>query len=241
MKKTNEEFVEEIVNRTFEALEEYMGSSVKILFRCDVCDHEWPARPNSILTGSGCPECSRGYSRLKSNEILKDFGDGSILIDISTKKHKSKTSRMDLSDFVRIEGRIGFNRDGYPVTTVNGKCKSVHQVIMNNPPEGKQVDHTNRDRCDNRVCNLRYLTHRENMQNRSDNTSGVPGVHWYTRHNKWQANIQINGIRKHLGYFDNLEDAAEAKHYADAVLESVGTVEALLLDLMMPVRQLKPS
>ena len=32
------------------------------------------------------------------------------------------------------------------------------------------IDHINRVRTDNRVCNLRYVNHKENMNNRIDNT-----------------------------------------------------------------------
>jgi hypothetical protein len=42
------------------------------------------------------------------------------------------------------------------------------------------------------------------------NTSGYIGVCWNKRDNKWVAGIGIDGKRKHIGYFNDPEDASEA-------------------------------
>lgn len=41
----------------------------------------------------------------------------------------------------------------------------VAQVFIPNPDNKPYVDHINGDRADNRVCNLRWVTHKENMNN----------------------------------------------------------------------------
>ena len=41
------------------------------------------------------------------------------------------------------------------------------------------------------------------------NTSGVTGVTWDKSIGKWLAQIRLDGKTKHLGYFDDLEEAAE--------------------------------
>jgi hypothetical protein len=45
-----------------------------------------------------------------------------------------------------------------------------------------RIDHINEDPSDNRICNLRLATHKQNMQNKSspqaNNTSGYRGVHY---------------------------------------------------------------
>jgi len=46
---------------------------------------------------------------------------------------------------------------------------------------------------------------------RKDNTSNVKGVSYHKKHKKWQASITIDGIRIHLGYFSNIEDAKQAR------------------------------
>ena len=50
---------------------------------------------------------------------------------------------------------------------------------------------------------------------RSDNTSGYTGVQWNKRKGKWHALITFKGKNYHLGYFDKIEDAAEARKEAE--------------------------
>lgn len=57
---------------------------------------------------------------------------------------------------------------------------------------------------------LEIVTHIENNQNRGaskNNKSGIRGVCWHRRRNKWQAYIKVNYKDKHLGYFDDIHDA----------------------------------
>ena len=44
-----------------------------------------------------------------------------------------------------------------------------------------------------------------------NSTSGVKGVSFHTGNNKWCAYIRIYGILIHLGSYDNLEDAKQAR------------------------------
>ena len=46
--------------------------------------------------------------------------------------------------------------------------------------------------------------------------SEVKGVSWSRRHRRWEAKIQVNGVRTHLGYFENLDDAEAAAKGARA-------------------------
>ena len=77
-----------------------------------------------------------------------------------------------------------------------------------------QIDHINGKPTDNRLSNLRDVTQSVNMHNsklRLDNKSGVKGVSWCTRSNKWHANICIKGKRKHLGSFHSKLNAIKAR------------------------------
>ncbi len=81
-----------------------------------------------------------------------------------------------------------------------------------------QIDHINGVRTDNRIGNLRSVTSRENSRNLklpTNNTSGRIGVMWSGRDSKWLAVIQVDGGKKHLGYFDNFEDASNARKAAE--------------------------
>lgn len=46
------------------------------------------------------------------------------------------------------------------------------------------------------------------------NTSGATGVHFNNKNKKYQAYICVKGKRKHLGMFENLEDAVKAREKA---------------------------
>lgn len=78
----------------------------------------------------------------------------------------------------------------------------------------EEVDHKNNDPYDNRKCNLRPATRSENAQNRkaqSNNGTGYKGVFQRKSDGKFIAQIKPPGYKsKHLGVFDNAEDAHTA-------------------------------
>ena len=94
----------------------------------------------------------------------------------------------------------------------------MHQVILQRMGiEFEQVDHIDGNGLNNCRSNLRAATKQENGCNRNkqkNNTSGRKGVGWNKQHQKWQAQIQVNGKQIHLGYFDDIEDAVRAYNQA---------------------------
>ena len=82
----------------------------------------------------------------------------------------------------------------------------------------QHIDHINGIRHDNRIKNLRDVSMVQNARNSaksSRNTSGVCGVSWAKRENKWSAQITLNYKKKHLGFFDDIEAAAVARKAAE--------------------------
>ena len=67
------------------------------------------------------------------------------------------------------------------------------------------LDHINRDRSDNRICNLRIVTHQENCFN-----NNYKGYSWDINRNKWKSQIRIDGKSIHLGRYDTEEEARQA-------------------------------
>lgn len=118
--------------------------------------------------------------------------------------------------------RAGITDHGYFIVNLykdkKRKSMKVHKLVTNafiDNPEGKRcVDHINNDRLDNRITNLRYATDNENQHNRvlnKNNSSGIKGVYFNKQTKKWQAQISIDGIRIHMGCFDNIEEATQAR------------------------------
>ncbi len=100
----------------------------------------------------------------------------------------------------------------------NGKVFGVHRLVaiefIPNPENKPFVDHIDNDKANNNVNNLRWATITENNRNKvlsSRNTSGVKGVCWNKKHKKWYAGIKIDGKNKHLGSFNTLEEAKQAR------------------------------
>lgn len=50
---------------------------------------------------------------------------------------------------------------------------------------------------------------------RKNNTSGVPGVEWWIRKQRWRATICFKGKRHYLGSYSRFEDAVKARKEAE--------------------------
>ena len=86
-----------------------------------------------------------------------------------------------------------------------------------------EIDHIDMDSFNNNPQNLRLATHAQNAMNRgvsSQNRSGIKGVGWVKRSQKWEARIHLNRRKKCLGYFNSIEEAAAA--YEEAAKELHG-------------------
>lgn len=120
----------------------------------------------------------------------------------------------------RFAGKPAFtstNSDGYKIGRIFFRWHRAHRVawamFYGRWPEG-EIDHINRDPSDNRICNLRLADRALNNQNRRlqvNNRSGVPGVHWSKRHQKWRAVIKVSGRKHYLGVFADFGDAVAAR------------------------------
>ena len=91
------------------------------------------------------------------------------------------------------------HQTGYVYVGVGGKSYKAHRIVWymhyGKPPKDL-LDHIDRDPTNNRISNLRECTHAENQQNKrtyANNLSGVKGVSWYPRYNKWRVRIQHRG------------------------------------------------
>lgn len=103
--------------------------------------------------------------------------------------------------------------EGYICIGIDGSIYKAHRLAWlysHGVLPDEQIDHENCIRDDNRLTNLRIATPKGNADNaskRSDNKSGVKGVSWKASHSKWVAQASHMGKVKHLGIFEDLEDA----------------------------------
>lgn len=125
----------------------------------------------------------------------------------------------------RFAGRRAGNVNkatGYAEVCILGRSILVHRliwaIVYGYDPRA-DIDHRDLCRSNNRLMNLREATRSQNSMNRSmrsDNKSGIKGVHWHKATGKWAATICVNGKGTHLGTFLTLEDATEARRAASA-------------------------
>ncbi len=99
-----------------------------------------------------------------------------------------------------------------------GKKHYLHRLVAKtfipNPHNKKCVDHIDNNTFNNIVENLRWATLSENQGNRKMNQnskSGAKGICWDKKYKKWRVCIMIDGKSKHLGLYENLEDAKQAR------------------------------
>ena len=113
---------------------------------------------------------------------------------------------------------------GYIMVRIRTKLHAVHRLaweMMNGPiPGDMEIDHINRIKHDNRIANLRLVSHRDNMlnvANRVGSTSKYKGVSLIRRTGRWYASSKISGTSTGLGLYDTELEAAIA--YNAHVLE----------------------
>ena len=112
-------------------------------------------------------------------------------------------------------------KSGYVYVGIDKRAYLAHRLawlyVYGVWPDGG-IDHINQNRVDNRIANLRLANKSENGQNRAapkHNKSGVKGVYWSHRENKWVAAIRADKQCLRLGAFTNLADAARVRAEAE--------------------------
>jgi hypothetical protein len=118
----------------------------------------------------------------------------------------------------RVAGCLARNARGYSwlQVRISGRLYAAHRLAWmhyyGQNPDG-EIDHVNQNATDNRIDNLRVVTHAENARNqpmKRTNTSGITGVYWESRTAKWRAEVKVDGKKSRLGRFENIQDAASA-------------------------------
>jgi hypothetical protein len=113
--------------------------------------------------------------------------------------------------------------EGYWMLTIRGQACLAHRAAwfyMTGEWPVQQVDHRNTIGTDNRWDNLRPASHHQNQHNRQrphkNNKLGLLGVYEYG--GKFHAAIQVDGVKRRLGDFDEPSKASDAYWAAKAQL-----------------------
>lgn len=121
------------------------------------------------------------------------------------------------------------NRNGYMTSGIEIDnvriTKTVHKLVLyafkGIPCDKKECDHINRNRADNRIENLRWVTRSENLYNTKNWGKYKKGVKLQKRKNikkdgsivystSYQARISVNGKQMNIGGFKTEEEAHQA-------------------------------
>lgn len=122
-------------------------------------------------------------------------------------------------------------KDGYMLVGIKNKNYLLHRVIWLwvYGTQPKVIDHINRDPSDNRLSNLRAVTHTCNLRNQSvgkTSSTGIKGVNPNTSRSanihpelKWRSYIGIRGRHVELGMFECLIEAVAHRLAAEQCLD----------------------
>jgi hypothetical protein len=115
---------------------------------------------------------------------------------------------------VKVGELTGSYSGRYAMVTLDGIPWQVSRILfyMTHGYMPEFVDHIDGNKKNNHIDNLRAASASQNQANHSlkkTNISGVKGVSWSKKFNKWYACIRYKSKNKNLGYFHNLNDAKE--------------------------------
>lgn len=123
------------------------------------------------------------------------------------------TWRITLTGHIQKGRKAGWLGNGYRQVTVEHKTYQVHRVIwllVYGEWPKHHIDHELGVKHDNRICNLRDVSQRENSQNKTRHREGkLVGAMKNRRSNKLTSSIRIGTKRVYLGTFDTEQEAHE--------------------------------
>jgi hypothetical protein len=124
---------------------------------------------------------------------------------------------VDAADVELVSGYRWYLVKGYAYGFIPGPGRGHKPVLMHRliteAPAGKDVDHINHDKLDNRRSNLRVCSRQANAINRRDAQSnsrtGVLNVDIHK--GRYRVQLRVNGRLKFIGRFDTLDAAIAAR------------------------------
>ena len=180
-------------------------------------------------TSCGCEQkklVSERFKKYNTYDLSGDFGIGYT--------SKGEEFYFDLEDYDKIKDYCwNISRKYVVAAKLDDYTKDIymHNIVMDNEEDsGFIVDHIKHKENDNRKSQLRIVNSSQNQINKvkqRNNTSGVPGVTWDKRKQKWIARINIEKNKRiEIGHSSNFDEAvkmrkeAEEKYYGEFSYEN---------------------
>ncbi|WP_396189768.1 HNH endonuclease [Flavobacterium sp.] len=141
-----------------------------------------------------------------TQELLKEYfeyKDGNLYWKKNDFNHKR----------IKIGKKAGYKcKNGYTQIGLFRKVYFLHRLIFiyHYGYTPNIIDHIDNDKSNNKIENLRNINRQENNINvfkKKNNSSGVKGVSFNKRLNKWTAYINVNKKRVYTKLFETLEEA----------------------------------
>lgn len=181
--------------------------------------------------------------KIKIDKEQQMFENGYVFVKNKNKILKdtfiNKDADIRTIDNERLNEYI--NEGGYKYVYLRNGSANVHNIMCNTfikndyLSDGYVCDHINRDRRDNRLENLRVVSHRENSGNKINNSVHGVGVQ-QTKSGKFKANININKKNVVLGTFDTAE---EASNKYQSVKNQIEEIEKISRSYSFDVEKIK--
>lgn len=111
------------------------------------------------------------------------------------------------------------NNSGYLKIGIDDEQFLAHRIawlMFHGSSVPHDIDHVDGNRTNNRIANLRAATRAENLANmrRLKTNTGIKGVYFDAKRQKFQAHITVSYRQHNLGRFDTLEEAITARREA---------------------------
>lgn len=149
--------------------------------------------------------------RTFKNNVIKVGRDHAIL-EITNKRGwvtEILISLEDVNEAAKYSWSVSYV-DGKMQYVKNAKVGYLHRHLIQ-PHKGMVVDHINHDISDNRRCNLRCITRRENQMNRSDSTlASIAGI-TLTHNGKYHVRLRNNQNYIYSKVYKTKEEAVKAR------------------------------
>jgi len=198
--------------------------------KCD-CDNKsiHTVRGSQLRSGHtkscGCLQKEVTIERQQKDNVYDLTGKYGIGYDF-----KDNSFEFDLEDYEKINNYCWHkNKRGYIVSSTSEDEEDkkqtirIHRIIMGVNDPNIEVDHIDRNKCNNKKYNLRLVNRRQNEVNKNltiNNKSGCQGVYFNIKLNKWHSQIYFNKKKTHLGYYESIDDAIIARLKAEIEIEN---------------------